>query len=240
MKKIRVLIIEDNSLVAEAIARTLQKYSLDVAEIFSSGEDALKYFNDNEVDLVLMDIMLAGAMDGISTAQSMNDIRAVPIIYLTDHVDKNNVDRAKKTFPANYLSKPFNEADLIRAIDIAFSNATASNKPSGKTSVRDDVFVRTNSQQYLRIPYREILYLEAARSYCKVVTDQGEYTLCTSMNRVHESFENADFIRVHRSYVVNSRRITKLDGNVIFLEQKTVDMGKEFRENLMSSLNLIK
>lgn len=241
MKKIRVLIVEDSALAAEGISVTLRKYSLDPVQVCESGEEAVNYFQHNEVDLVLMDIVLRGTMDGISAAQLIRTIRAVPIIYLTDHVDEPNVNRAKQTYPANYLSKPYNEAELVRAIELAFNNALEARRQSrSKPPAEEDVFVRTDNQQFVRIDYKEVLYLEAARSYCNVVTDKATYTLCSSMNQVQEKFDNPDFIRVHRSYVVNSKRITKIDGNIVYLGGEKVDMGKEFRENLMSILKVIK
>jgi DNA-binding LytR/AlgR family response regulator len=239
MKKIRVLIVEDNAMASKAIAITLEKYSLDPAQVCETGEEALRYFEDNDVDLVLMDIVLAGKMDGITTAQNMRKLRQVPVIYLSDHVDEGKVARAKQTYPANYLSKPYNEAELVRAIELAFNN-TQEPRASRPKSSGEDVFLRTDNQKFIRIGFKEVLYIKADRSYCKVITDKNTYMMCSSMKEVHEKFDNADFIKVHRSYVVNTKRITKLDGNIIYIDENKVDIGKEFRENLLSALKLIK
>lgn len=239
MKTTRVLIVEDNSLVAEEIAITLKKHSLEISGICSSGEDALKAFREKEPDLVLMDIELDGAMDGIETASEIMKHRSVPIIYLTDHVDDKNVKRSLNTNPANYLPKPYDEAGLIRAIQIAFHNATTSSINQSPAATREDTFLLTASQQFERVYYKDVLYLKAARSYCDVVTDQNTYTVCNSMNHVQEEhFRSPQFIRVHRSYVVNSKRITKVVGNVIYLNEAEINMGKEYRDDLMNSLKL--
>lgn len=237
MKKIKVLIVEDNSLVAEAIAIVLEKHFLDPVHTTGSGEEAVEYFKSNEVDLVLMDVVLEGDMDGMEAAQAIRKHRQAPIIYLTDHVDEKHIERAKRTYPAGYLAKPYNEAELVRAIEFAFNQAQEARSGADP---QEDVFVRTDNQEFVRIYFKDVLYLKAARSYCKVVTDQRTYTLCSSMNQVHEKFDNRNFIRVHRSYVVNTKRITKLDGNVIHIANEQVDMGKEFREGLMNSLKLVK
>jgi len=238
MTNIRVLIVEDNSIAAEAIAVTLNRNQLTPVRICQSGEEAIKVFKEEDVDLVLMDIVLAGAMDGISTAQILREHRSVPLIYLTDHSGKALIDRAKKTFPANYLTKPFNEAELVRAIELAFNNAR--NEHNMHKAFHEHIFVRTDTQGFVRIAYMDILYLEAARSYCRVVTDKTTYTLCSSMNQIHESFGNNDFIRVHRSRVVNTKRVTRLEGNILYLDEKKVDMSREFREDLISSVKLVK
>jgi DNA-binding LytR/AlgR family response regulator len=238
--KIKVLIVEDDPLIAEAISVTLKKHSLEPVKICDSGEEAVQVFKNTDVDLVLMDIVLNGKMDGVAAAAMMLKNRVVPIIYLTDHTDQKKIDRALKTFPANYLTKPYDDSKLIIAIEISFYNAQHSSTGRGEQVLRKDVFVRAANQQFEKVALKDIIYLEASRSYCKVVTDNHTYTLCSSMNQVQEQFENADFMRVHRSYVVNTKRITKLDGNVIFLDKIKVDMGKEFRAGLLGALKFIK
>jgi DNA-binding LytR/AlgR family response regulator len=241
MKKIRVLIVEDNSMVSEEISITLKKHSLEVVDICRSGESAVSTFKDKGADLVLMDIELDGKMDGIEVASIILQHRPVPIIYLTDHIDDKRLKRAMATYPANYLPKPYDEAGLVRAIELAFNNAgSASGRPTENIS-KDDTFLLTASQQFERVYYKDVLYLQAARSYCDVITDRHIYTICNSMNHVQqENFGTSEFIRVHRSYVVNSKRITKLVGNIIFLNDKEVKMGKEYRDGLMNALKLVK
>jgi len=237
MKQIRVLVVEDNLTAAEAINITLQKHSLQVAGICRSGDEAVKAFREKDVDLVLMDIVLDGKMDGIAAASSMLQHRVVPVIYLTDHVDEKHLKRALGTYPANYLSRPYDEAGLVRALELAFNNAS---KNLRTMAPREEVFVLTENQQFERVYTKDVLYLQAARSYCDVVTDSHKYTVCSSMNHVQEKFGSAEFIRVHKSFVVNSKRITKLAGNIIFLNEVEVTMGKEYRDELMSVLKFIK
>lgn len=237
--KIRVLIVEDNSLIAEEISITLKKHSLEVVDICRSGEDAINTFKVKDIDLVLMDVILNGKMDGIETASKILQHRTLPIIYLTDHTDKKFLDRAMDTYPASYLSKPYDEATLVRTIEIAFNNHVALARKQSSTSSKEDTFLLTASQQFERVYYKDVLFLKAARSYCDVVTDSYTYTICNSMNHVQEkNFAAPEFIRVHRSYVVNSKRITKVVGNVIFLNDKELGIGREYREDLMNALKL--
>jgi DNA-binding LytR/AlgR family response regulator len=185
-----------------------------------------------------MDIELSGAMDGISAAQLISQQQSVPIIYLSDYTDNKTLDRAKKTQPANYLTKPFNEADLIRAIDIAFSNAR--HLPATGNRLTRPVFVRTESQVYVKLDLQEILYLEADRSYCKVITTTRTFILSTSMNNVYEQLNHEGFVKVHRSHIVNVSRITSLDGNSIKIGDTEIQMSKEYRDELMGLLKIIR
>jgi DNA-binding LytR/AlgR family response regulator len=239
MENIKVLIVEDKGLVAESIASVLRNHSLEVVGMCATGEEAIQIVNKSKPDLVLMDIELAGALDGISTAKIIQTDHSIPVIYLTDFTDQKTVDRAKKTLPANYIAKPFHEADLVRAIDIAFHNANATTAVQEKPLLARCVFLRTDTQVYIKLAYQEILYLEADRAYCTIVTDNKNYKLASSMNRVHEQIDNKDFVRVHRSYVVNINRITSLDGNMIKIDGHKVQMSTDLRDELMGRLKFI-
>jgi|GEM_PF-840489 len=240
MANIKVLIVEDQLLIAEDIAERLKKHSLEVAGICTSGEEAIKVVQTEKPDLILMDIELSDAMDGISTAQVILQQQFIPIIYLSNYMDQKTVERAKKTQPASYLTKPFNEADLIRAIDLAFSNANAKAGSVDRSATKDKFFLRTQNQVYVKILLSDILYLKAGRAYCSVVTKSRTYTLANSMNHIHEQLHHRDLQKIHRSYVVNVNQITELDGNVVKIGEVEVQMSKEYREALLGQLKIVK
>lgn len=239
MERIKVLIVEDKVLVASAIASALERHGLQVTGSCRSGEEALAVFEKSNPDLVLMDIELEGALDGIAVAARIMKRSSVPIIYLSDYTDSRTVNRAKKTLPANYLSKPFQEAELIRAIDIAFTNHNARSGKSG-TLLNGHIFVRTDSQKYEKIAYSDIVYLKAERAYCKIVTENKTLTLSTSMNNIQDQLSHRDFMRVHRSYVINTKKITSIDGRVAHLGTHAVQMNEESHRVLMARLKLLK
>ena len=238
MSRIRVLVVEDSALIAEDIAFKLGKHQLDVVEIFDKGEDALEYLKKNEADLVLLDIKLAGALDGISTGYIIQDSYSLPIIYLSDMADTETLHRAKQTRPSNYLTKPFNEADLVRAIELAFSNFSYQ-RPAPSGPKADHIFVK-NESTFVRIPFGDILFLHADRSYCNIVTGEKTYVQAVSMNHVFEQINHPDFVRIHRSHVVNITKVTAIDGNLVRLGTHSLEMSKSFREDLISRLTFLK
>ena len=246
MSVIKVEIIEDELLVAESIASKLRKAGFEVVAMYDEGEAAVASIEEDAPDLILMDIHLSGAMDGIETAQQIKEKRKhIPIIYLTDHVDDATVDRAKYTQPANYLSKPFNESDLIRAIKLAtHNNAQEEQVPDSTVEhehhlLEDSVFIK-NQHVAEKVRYDDILFLEADRSYCKVVTKEKEYTLSTSMNKVWGQIKNAAFVRVHRSFVVNIKNITGIEGNLLKVYGHEIQVNREFREQYFNKFRFIK
>lgn len=119
MADIKVIVVEDESIVAEDIRRTLIKLGYAVPAVVSSGEAAIKKVEEHIPDLVMMDIVLKGGMDGIETAKQIRSRFNIPIVYLTAFSDEKILDRAKITEPFGYIIKPFKERELKINIEIA-------------------------------------------------------------------------------------------------------------------------
>lgn len=129
MALLKVMIVEDELITAEAIAILLKKLNYDPVAIVASGEEAISKIKNLNLDLILMDIILAGSMDGIETAQLINESYNIPIIFITAYGDKKTLDRAKLSEPYGYLVKPItSEDDLLPTIELAMYNHQVKNK----------------------------------------------------------------------------------------------------------------
>ncbi|NJN46512.1 MAG: response regulator [Candidatus Competibacteraceae bacterium] len=117
--KTRVMVVEDESLVALTLRKKLEKLGYEVAAIFSSGEEAVEQVETIHPDAILMDIMLAGQIDGVTAAERILNHYKVPIIYLTAYSDESTMNRAKHTVPQGYLIKPFEGPELRSALEMA-------------------------------------------------------------------------------------------------------------------------
>ena len=113
-----VFIVEDELIEAEDIRQTLEKQGYAVTGIARSGESVLESLKTIRPDLVLMDIHLAGTMDGIDTADRIRTLYHIPVIFLTAHADETTLERAKVTEPYGYVLKPFDERELHSAIEM--------------------------------------------------------------------------------------------------------------------------
>ena len=119
MNKRRILVVEDERLVAKHIENMVRGLGYDVAAVEATGEDAVRTALEKLPDLVLMDIMLRGEMDGITASEQIWDQAAIPVVYLTAYADESTLERAKVTEPFGYLLKPFEERELYTAIEMA-------------------------------------------------------------------------------------------------------------------------
>ncbi|MBD8488197.1 response regulator transcription factor [Echinicola sp. CAU 1574] len=118
----KVLIIEDEVLIAKDLSYILEDIGYENVGIASTGAKALELFRNHKVDLVISDININGDMDGIDTVKAILEFKEVPIIYISAFSDTKTVQRAIETSPSSFLTKPYNERSVQIAIDLAMAN----------------------------------------------------------------------------------------------------------------------
>ncbi len=128
MTQTRILIVEDERIVARDLQYRLEKMGYLVSGIASSGEDAIQAASDCVPDLILMDIVLDGQMDGVEAARQIRLTRNIPILFVTSFSDDQFVERAKTTEASGYILKPVDERELSIAIDMALYKAHAESR----------------------------------------------------------------------------------------------------------------
>lgn len=119
MKTKKIFVVEDEVIVAEDIIQTLKSLGYEVLGFADSGEEAILKIKEEVPDLLLMDIMLAGELDGIETAEIINKEHNIPIVYLTAYSSTNILDKAKASKPYGYIVKPFDEVNLYTTIEVS-------------------------------------------------------------------------------------------------------------------------
>ena len=244
-KSIKILIVEDEMIIAANIATQLKSLGYLVSGIVSRGKDALKHIEEYQPDLVLYDIQLKGEMDGIETAILMQKDYNIPIIYLTANVDDHHFDRAKATNPAAFLSKPFKKLDLQHAIELTLNhfddNGIPDHENENNTStfvLSDRIFVKHNDK-IVKIIIKNILYMEADRNYCRIHTKSKVYLLVATLKDIEKKLPLEHFIRVHRSYIVNLSQIDEVANKFLLINRKVIPLGKTSRKKLLNRLQTI-
>jgi DNA-binding LytR/AlgR family response regulator len=237
MKKLNILIVEDNLLIAENISQVLSLAGYHVIASPTSGEDALVIAADKLPDVVLMDIHLAGKLDGIQTTEKLNAQQDLPVIYLTDFDDNQTMNRAKHTHPAAYRLKPFKERDLLNAIELAFFNASSGKEanPAQKFDfeksagyrMKDRIFVK-KKDSLERVDITDILWIEADRAYFRIVTNTEEITLVGNLKEIESKLAHPQLMRIHRSHIVNIDKIIGILGNTLQIRRANKIISIQF------------
>ncbi|MCK5148470.1 response regulator [bacterium] len=119
MSQVRILLVEDESIICEDIKKSIDIIGHEVAGVVHSGEEALVFVERKPPELILMDIVLAGRLNGIETAKMIKDRYRLPVVFLTSYSDKITMERARDAYPYGYIVKPFNDIELKETIEKA-------------------------------------------------------------------------------------------------------------------------
>jgi DNA-binding LytR/AlgR family response regulator len=234
----QILIIEDDPIIAADLEDRLLELGYQVIGPLDTGEAAVTYFNQNPApDLVLMDIQLGGALDGIETVRQIQQKHTPAVIFLTSNSDDATFTRAKSVQPHAFLSKPFRGRDLKHAIELAVGQASKDNAPgAGENAwlLHDRLFIKVNDRM-IRLFIHDILWVEADDYYCKIVTKEREYLVGQTLKKLNEALANMQgLMRVHRSYVVNINQVEEIGDLFVILNQKKIPVSKSAKEELLA------
>jgi DNA-binding LytR/AlgR family response regulator len=246
IQPIQILIVEDEMIIAANISLQLTEMGYEVSGIIPKGEDALRFIKNNPLDIALIDIQLKGELDGIETAQKMQDLHPnLAIIYLTANADEANFNRAKETRPFAFISKPFKKLDLQRSIELTISQlkcnivTSPGNKVEDATFIlKDCLFVR-HQDTMVKVDIKAIKYIVAERNYCRIFSAEKEYLLVTTLKEMDKKLPPRHFLRIHRSYIINLSRIDEIAGTHVVISKKAIPMTKDKRPELLKRLQTI-
>ncbi|MEQ8626684.1 response regulator [Ekhidna sp.] len=240
MNKVQILIVEDEVLVAKDIQQQLKTLGYEILDIVRSSNQAFASIASKQPDIILMDVMIDGDLDGIATAAKIKESHDIPIIYLTDLKDDHTFQRAKSTRPAVFLNKPFNEYELSRHIDLAIYNTyDSSNNNSEQSLLLEDFLWIKEDFSYKKIPIQDIHWIKASGSYCEIVCKSRKITLAKSMREVYDVLSDSKFTRIHKSFIINSDLIEEIKGGFAVLNGNEIPIGKTYLQDFKRKLKLL-
>lgn len=251
--KINILIVEDEALVALDLSLGLEKEGFSVVGIADNAEDAIDLFTSNPVDIILMDIHIIGCKDGVETAMEMLKIRQVPVIYLTAFTHSATVERAKLSYPAAFLAKPYNINNVHIALEIAISNyaqakhqnnlvanqfkgpVRTEEEPSDKEIILqlDHVLFIKYNYRYVKLLLSDILYIEADNNNINLITTTKKFLLRLSLNQLLEKINDKNLFRIHRSYAVNIQAVTSFNDQSVFFDKVELPIGRIYKPQFL-------
>ena len=253
---VRVLIVEDESIVAMDLAAGLEHDGYTVVGIADHFEEAEALFVNNPVDIVLMDIHIHGSRDGVETAAALMKIRQVPLIYLTAFTDAATVERVKHTNPAAFLTKPYSIGNVRVAIELALHHfAEAKTGATGRvlplnSAINEEKkndkepFLQLNEYIFIKQHYKfvkfkptEILFAAAENNYVNIQTQSQKFLLRLSLSELIERLQFPRLVRVHRSYAVNLDRIDSFDEQSAKVESHDIPIGRNYRQAFLDHFN---
>jgi len=216
MRRIRVIIIEDEFFVANHLKDLVEQLGFSVVGVYYSGEQFLRT-TDWQFDAAVVDIFLSQEMTGLDVAVHLNE-RQIPFLFLTANKDSRTLNLASKLQPRAYLSKPFNPNDVSAALQMI--------------SFESSPLIEVRSAHGIEgINANAIYYIKSDGAYIELHTDQGRIIQRKLLKEIGSTLPDF-FVRVHRSYIVNTHYLEQRSSSSVVVHGTVIPISKGFREQL--------
>ena len=236
----RILIVEDEPIIARDLSYMLEDLGYQVLKIAHSAEDAMVFLQKEPIDLALLDINLAGSLTGIDLAHWINQKMQLPFVFLTSYSDKETLAKAKIAEPFGYLVKPIDEQNLKTTLEIAQYNFQIYQQKNTVEKeepfwLENEFFIRHKGELVkVRIP--DILYAEANDNYTLIHTNEQKFIVSATLKKVEGKLATLPFYRIHRSYLINLKCIDKVAQDDVYVGGKCLPLSKKYREGFYKKI----
>lgn len=217
----RILIAEDDALISEALKEHLVEMGHEVIDIVSDFESAKSQL-ELAPDFCFLDIRMHGQDVGFEIAEHIQNNYDIPFLFLTSFGDQQTVSKAAQYEPAAYLVKPFKAADIFTSLEIAMAKAKSRNQ--------DKIEIKDGIKTYQVHP-DDILFCKADNIYVEVYTAEKKMIERISLDKFRERLPDK-FKKCHRSFVVNTDKISARSSTEISIEEYRIPVSRTFKKNL--------
>ena len=233
-------IIIDDEAAARAIVGQLCAGipDLDVIEEFDNAIDAIKFLNQQNIDVIFLDIHMPG-FTGIDFVQTLKN---PPKIVMTTSDTDFAIASYEYEAIVDYLVKPITPERFEKCIQKVRNSLTTqpsqSDSSENENTVGEDLYINID-RRLIKLKYNEILLIEAKGDYINIKTESQEYLVHTTLKKIHAKLPEEHFLQIHRSYIINFTKIIDIEDNSVLIEKSVVPISRSNRPELMRRLNLL-
>ncbi|PQJ69142.1 LytR/AlgR family response regulator transcription factor [Polaribacter butkevichii] len=240
MSKVKILVVEDETIITDTIGKTLEKLGYETINSTVCYADAINRIKEQPPDIAILDIRLSGKKTGIAIAKKIIKTYKFPYIFLTSNSDKFTLNQAKQVMPMTYLVKPFSKDELYRCVEDTLRNFSKKVDEIDlyKPIIKDSLFVKEKGF-YKKINFEDILYLKSAHVYIEIILKTHQKIVVrTSLNDILEKLD-INFVRIHRGFIINTKYLSQINYTSVKVLKEEIPIGKKYKENLVKRINFI-
>ncbi len=230
MKHLKILIVEDEVLIAEDLKDTLLEFGILEIEMAHNKIIAFKQIKEFEPDIVLLDIRMKKELDGLEVGKFLMTETTIPFIYITAHSDVAMIKDIIKTKPISYITKPFKMSDLFASITLAM------NQIQQLKNVPKQIKLETGTSTQM-VNIDDILYIESEGNYIYVYCTDSKYTLRQSLDSIANKLSNTHFFRIQRSYIININKIGAYSKKTVTINGVELPISRTLVDEFEARLN---
>lgn len=229
MIKLKCVVIDDESIARKAIQAYVEKVDeLEFVQSFRNGMEAKKWLTENKADLLFMDINMP-YLNGLELLRIIKD--HPPTIFTTAYPE-----HALASFEFNvvdYLVKPISFERFLQAVNKALRIHQTKDKEE------EQFLILKEGNSIIKIKIADINFIEAMQNYIKIQTTNGKHTILMTMKEITSQLPANDFFQTHRSFIVQMKKIQKVEGDKIFIEDHLIPISKRSRSSFLEKLKEI-
>ncbi len=228
-EKMNCLIVEDDRGSAKLIENYISKTNfLNLSGICTNAIDATKFLSNNKIDLIFLDIEMP-EMSGLDLAETVE--KNVQVIFMSAQI--TYAVKAFEIDVTDYLHKPISYNRFLDSVQRA--KKKKDERANVEIKDRDHIFVKTD-HQLVKIKFNDIKWIEAMSDYVMIYTNAGRYIVLSSLKSIEEKLPQKQFLRSHRSFIVNVDKINSIDDSSVIVEEKTIPLGKTFKVKFLQTV----
>jgi two-component system, LytTR family, response regulator len=233
------IILDDEEMARAIITQMITNHNeLNLVQDFSNAMQAIKFLNQNDVDLIFLDIH----MPDFTGFDFIQTIKNPPKIILVTS-DKNfAIEAFEYECIVDYLVKPINEERFQKAIQKANIAQISTSKVTTKnTESKDNAneFYVNIDRRLIKIEFNSVTVVEAKGDYIHVKTDHKNYIVHSTLKKIEDKLPKDLFLKVHRSYIINTKKIIDIEDNSVLIGKEVIPVSRANRPELMKRLNLL-
>ncbi|MBT8299364.1 MAG: response regulator transcription factor [Maribacter sp.] len=233
------IIIDDEAAARAIVAQLCSKISeLDVIDEFSSAIDAIKFLNQQTVDVIFLDIH----MPGFSGFDFVQTLKNPPKIILTTSDTNFAITAYEYEAIVDYLVKPITferfEKSIQKVKNTLSQQPKIGNKENASPGTGEELYINID-RRLIKLRFNEILLIEAKGDYIEVKTENELYRVHNTLKKIKEKLPEDIFLQIHRSYIINFTKIIDIEDNSVLIEKNVVPISRSNRPELMRRLNLL-
>lgn len=217
------LIVEDELVIAESLRKMLRKLGHQCLAVCRNPNEFSDYLSRYTPDLVFLDINFQGIESGFGVAAYCRHINQ-PFIFLTSYADETTMRKAMELSPLGYVLKPFSEAEIFKTIELARMRIEAKH------------VLFKDGHDHVKLDFTNIILLKAENVYTKVFTKTKKYLPRISLSQLLQQLPENQFLKVHRSFVVNLNFIDRISGDHLILGDEKVPLSRTKKAELLEML----
>ena len=226
-KKIKVLIVDDEVLIAEQLNLILQELNYEVSGIAYNQSSAIEKLQATPPDIAILDIKINGENQGFEIAKFIRENMNIPFVFLTSFADKSTVNEASELTPDAYLLKPFDETDIFSTLKIVLNRHNKINS----------YFTIKSGHKTHKVKEDDLLYIKSADKYIEIYTKTKRYLKRESINTFITNNNLQDVIRVHRSYAVKLNNIDYVNGSELFISNQKIPISNTYKNSFKKAFD---